>query len=72
MTIIGHIDDDGLPPAEEEEAGSRAEDASQAQPDVVRHEDQHQAVRDEELDTVQERLDQVVHAPHRYPGHNKR
>lgn len=51
-----------LLPAENKETESGAEQDRQAQPHVVRHEDQHEEVGQQELHGVQDCLDQV-HGP---------
>lgn len=62
--MFGDIDYDRLPPAEEEVAESCPYQAGQTQPSVVGHEDEHQEVRDKELQHMQHRLQQVFGAPH--------
>jgi hypothetical protein len=47
------IDNDGLPPPEEEVSGRRPEHNGQAEPRVERHHDQHQEVRDGQLNRKQ-------------------
>ena len=42
--IAGHVDDDGLPPAEKEVTGRGAEDDGQAEPGVESHDDEHEEV----------------------------
>ena len=42
--IAGHVDDDGLPPAEKEVTGGGAEDDGQAEPGVESHDDEHEEV----------------------------
>ena len=50
MAVIGmDVYDNGLPPAEQEVAGRRADDDGQAEPRVERHHDQHQKVSKSEL-----------------------
>ncbi len=57
--MIGDVHGAFLLPAEEEEATSAAQHDGQAQPRVVGHEDEHEQVRYEVLQAVQEGLQQV-------------
>lgn len=57
--VLGLLEDDRLPPAEEKVARAHAGNDAAAQPRVERHEDQHQQVAHEQLDHVQQRLDHV-------------
>lgn len=65
MAVLGNIDDDGLLPAEQEVAEGGSEDHRQAEPRVVRHEDQHQQEAQRHLQDVQKRLEQVHQRQHR-------
>lgn len=47
-----YIHDNCFAPAKQEVSDTGADDHSQAQPDIVCHEYQHQAVADEHLDHV--------------------
>ena len=46
-----HVHHHGLLPAEHEVAGGGAQGHGQAQPDVVRHEDQHETVGQHDLNS---------------------
>lgn len=67
VTVLGHVHNHRLLPAEQEVAAGGADDDRQAQPHVVRHEDQHQQERDGHLDDVQQRLVQVHRREHGGP-----
>lgn len=56
VAMLGHVDDDGLFPAEQEVAEGGTENNRQAEPRVVRHEDQHQQEAQRDLQDVQYRL----------------
>lgn len=71
VTVLGHVDDHRLLPAEQEIAAGGSDDDGQAQPDVVRHEDEHQQERDGDLEDVQERLVQVHRREHGGPGRER-
>lgn len=64
MTVLGDVDGALLLPAEEEEATGAAEYDGQAQPRVVRHEDEHEKVGHKVLQSVQEGLEQVEGGEH--------
>lgn len=68
MAVFGYVDGGRLPPSEQEVADRRSHSDSQAQPHVVRHEDQHQTVAEDYLQEVQNRLEAVVLAHHVLPG----
>ena len=54
VAVIGmDVYDHGLPPAEQEVPGSRADDHGQAEPGVEGHDDQHQKVSQGELQRFQ-------------------
>ena len=53
-----------LLPSKAKVSESHAEDDGQTQPAVVRHEDEHEEVGDEQLDHVEQGLDHVEPAPH--------
>ncbi len=66
VAVFVDVDDDGATPAEDEVAASGAERDSEAEPDVVGHEDEHEEVADDDLEDVQQRLDQVRQTQHRH------
>ncbi len=49
VTMFRQVDHKGFTPAEEEVAGGATQDHRKAQPHVVRHDDQHQGVRQRQL-----------------------
>lgn len=63
--MLGDVDNHRLLPAKQEVTEGGTEHHGQAQPRVVRHEDQHQQEAQRHLDDVQERLEQVHHRQHR-------
>lgn len=65
VAVLGHVDDHRLFPAEQEVPEGGTEHHGQAEPRVVRHEDQHQQEAQRDLEDVQERLEQVHHRQHR-------
>ena len=50
--MLIHVNDHGSPPAKEEIAQSSAKDDGKTEPDVVCHEDQHEAVANKDLHHV--------------------
>lgn len=71
VTVFGEVYDDRFAPAEEEVAGSGAQDDGGAEPRVVGHEHQHQHVAHENLQPVQRRLPRVRPAQHPRPAYEK-
>ena len=68
MAVFVDVDDHGTLPAEYKVACAGPEDDGQAEPGVVRHEDEHEAVADEHLQHVQERLQEVAVVEHLRPA----
>ena len=66
MAVFIDIHDNRSLPAKEEVAGSSSQDDGKTQPDVVRHEDQHQTVADKHLNDMEDRLCQMRAANHRH------
>ena len=64
MAMFVDVDDSCTTPGEQKVAESGSDDDSDAQPDVVGHEDEHQHVADCYLDHVQQRLDCMSDAHH--------
>lgn len=64
VAVLGNVHHHSLPPPEEEVSGTGTEEAGEAQPHVVGHEDEHQEVGDQELHHMEQRLDEVGHAEH--------
>lgn len=61
LTVFVGVHRRALPPAEAEVAQTHAEDQREAEVHLVRHEDQHQDVREGGLDDVEQRLYEVAH-----------
>jgi hypothetical protein len=64
MTMLVYIDNYRFPPSKQEVSDAGSEDDAEAQPDVVRHEDQHEAVTDEHLNHVKHGLYKVAATHH--------
>lgn len=71
VAVLGDINDDGLLPAEEEVADCCTDHDGDAQPHVIRHEDQHEEVAEDDLHHVQERLEAVHQAEHGGPANRR-
>ncbi len=67
MTMFIDIDDNCTFPTEEEVACASSQSNGQAQPDIVRHKDEHQEVADDHLQNVQDCLYHVRQTHHCHP-----
>jgi len=64
VTVLGHVHYGHLSPAEQEVAASSTREYRQAEPSVVRHEAEHQAIRQRDLQDVKDRLYQMRRRHH--------
>lgn len=64
MTVLRYIDNHRLPPAEQEVAHSGAQHHGNAEPNVVRHKDQHQHKGERHLQDVETGLIEMIQRQH--------